>query len=165
MESKENEETMPEILEPIIEKNLNFMERTRALNERARAKLPKEIKDKLSPIRLIAEGFGKTALGLSVDMIEGATLASLTFGLSEVFPISELAADFGTVKLAEAITQRPVRQNALRWGYLLSVLPVIGDFASPTFFDGLTDIYIGTKALMGSVGNNEKQLSLDSTIK
>jgi len=116
MESKENEDTMPEILKPVVEKNLGFMERTRGLNERAREKLPKEIKEKISPLRLIVEGFGKSALGLSVDVIEGATLGALTFGLSEIFPLAELAADFGTVKLAEAFTQRPIRQNSLRWG-------------------------------------------------
>ena len=164
MHSEQEEQELPESLKPVEEVNLTFLSKARALNERARTKLPEEIKSKLTPMRLVGEGLGKTALGLSVDVVEGATLASLTFGLSELIPLTELAADFGTAKLAEVLTQRPIRSESKKWGYILSWIPLIGDFASPTLFDGLTDIYIGSRALAQSMGSNTEQLSLNSKL-
>lgn len=161
MEQKENNIETPESLRPVEAASLGFIERVRNLNESARANLPLEIRDKLSPLRLIGEGLGKSALGISLDLLEGATLASLTFGLSEIFPLTELAADYGTARIAEAITNRRLRPASKRWGYILSFVPLLGDIASPTLFDGLADILIGIKALT-QPGMKNPQLQLNT---
>jgi hypothetical protein len=159
-EQKENTTQLPELLQPLELSGEKFTKRVSELNSASREKLPQEIKAAISHARLIGEGVGKSLLGLAVDLGEGAGSFLYSWGLSEVLPVTEVLADYGTAKVAEALTNRPLRKGSKFWGYTLSFVPFVGDFASPTFFDGMVDIYQGTQKLI----NNQSRLVQQSHI-
>lgn len=147
-EQQENLKETGELLDTVETTTAEFADRASKLTTNSREKLPPEIKNIISPTRMVAEGVGKSILGLGVDLAEGAGSFLYTWGLSEIVPVPEFIADFGTAKFAETFTGRELRRGPKFWGYTLSFLPYIGDFASPTFFDGMMDIYQGSKALV-----------------
>lgn len=164
MDSQEKLNQIPEILSPVTERTDGFINRIKGLNERAREKLPEEIRSKITPLRLIGEGIGKSALGITVDVSEGAVLAALTAGISELVPVTEIIADWGSTKIAEKITGRNLRGGSKAIGYSMSLVPFVGDFASPTLIDGVTDIYVGTRALLDANSSSNIQPALNSNL-
>lgn len=148
MDTPENvKQSFPETLRGIPERATNYVNQVRELNKSARARLPKEIQETLSPMQLIGQGVAKTVLGLGIDLTEGALFASLTFGLSEAFPVTEYLVDMGANVAAEKLTGRKLRDGSVWLARGLNWIPVVGDFASATAFDGVADVVQGAKAL------------------